>query len=73
MSHWLEDGMNVVQVSFLLGHEQLETTMRYLDISSDEMAKAMATLECESQSSAPKKWKSQNESLKNCVVLSKNR
>jgi len=23
-SHWLEDGMNIVQISFLLGHEQLD-------------------------------------------------
>lgn len=25
-SHWLEDGISIVQISFLLGHEQLETT-----------------------------------------------
>jgi site-specific recombinase XerD len=31
-SHWLEDGMNIVQISFLLGHSQLQTTMVYLDI-----------------------------------------
>ena len=43
-SHWLEDGMNVVQVSFLLGHAQLETTMRYLDISIDDKAKAIYNL-----------------------------
>ncbi len=30
--HWLEDGMNIMQISFLLGHEQLQTTMRYMDI-----------------------------------------
>ena len=46
-SHWLEDGLNVLQVSFLLGHAQLETTMIYLDISTEEKAKAMATLESE--------------------------
>ncbi len=63
-SHWLEDGMNVVQVSFLLGHAQLETTMRYLDISKDEKLKAMATLESEKQSSVPKKWRSSGASLK---------
>ena len=28
-SHWLEDGMNIVQISLLLGHEQLQTTMVY--------------------------------------------
>lgn len=30
-SHWLEDGMNIVQISFLLGHEQIQTTMVYYD------------------------------------------
>lgn len=44
-SHWLEDGMNIVQISFLLGHEQLQTTMAYLDITTDEKAKGLATLE----------------------------
>ena len=33
-SYWLEDGMNIVQISFLLGHEQLQTTMVYLDPES---------------------------------------
>ena len=56
--------MNVVQVSFLLGHAQLGTTMRYLDISKDEKLKAMATLESEKQSSVPKKWRSSGASLK---------
>lgn len=34
-SHWLEDGMNIAQISFLLGHSQLETTMIYLDITTE--------------------------------------
>ena len=36
--------MNIVQISFLLGHEQLQTTMVYLDITAEEKAKALATL-----------------------------
>ncbi len=39
--------MNIVQISFLLGHEQLESTMVYLDITTDDERKALATLECE--------------------------
>ncbi len=39
--------MNIVQISFLLGHEQLETTMVYLDITTDNKRKALATLEYE--------------------------
>jgi site-specific recombinase XerD len=56
-SHWLEDGMNIVQISFLLGHEQLKTTMIYLDITTDEEAKALATLEDENDKNVSKKWK----------------
>jgi site-specific recombinase XerD len=57
-THWLEDGMNIVQISLLLGHEQLDTTMMYLDISNEEKAKALATLEDEKDKSVSKKWKS---------------
>lgn len=55
-SHWLEDGMNIVQISFLLGHAQLQTTMVYLDITTEQETKALATLESESDKSLPKKW-----------------
>jgi len=56
-SHWLEDGMNIVQISFLLGHEQLQTTMVYLDITIEEELKALATLEDENDKKVSKKWK----------------
>ena len=59
----MEDGINVVQVSFLLGHEQLETTMRYLDITTEDKLKALATLEDETQKTIPKKWKNKNGTL----------
>jgi len=39
--------MNIVQISFLLVHEQLQTTMVYLDITIEQEAKALATLESE--------------------------
>ena len=51
-SHWLEDGMNIAQISFLLGHSQLETTMIYLDITTEQEAAALATLEDESDRNA---------------------
>jgi site-specific recombinase XerD len=70
-SHWLEDGINVVQVSFLLGHEQLETTMRYLDITTETKAKALATLENENDKSTPKKWRNPNGTLKNFCGLNR--
>ncbi len=57
-SHWLEDGMNIVQISFLLGHEQLQTTMVYLDITTEQELKALQTLEDENDKKVSKKWKS---------------
>jgi site-specific recombinase XerD len=56
-SHWLEDGMNIVQISFLLGHEQLQTTMVYLDITLEQELKALATFEDENDKKVSKKWK----------------
>lgn len=57
-SHWIEDGVNVLQVSFLLGHANLETTMVYIDVTKEEKAKALATLEGEDETRVAKKWKS---------------
>ena len=57
-THWLEDGMNIVQISFLLGHANVQTTMVYLDISTDAQVMALATLEDESDANLTKKWKS---------------
>ena len=45
--------MNIVQISLLLGHAQLQTTMVYLDITTEQEAKALATLEDENDKSAP--------------------
>jgi len=73
-SHWLEDGMNIVQISFLLGHAQLQTTMVYLDITTEQEAKALATLEDETDKSVSKKWKNVKGSLSDfCGVRSMKR
>ncbi len=63
-SHWLEDGMNIVQISFLLGHEQLQTTMVYLDITTEDEANALATLEGDNEPKTDKKWKRTDGSLR---------
>ena len=55
--------MNIVQISFLLGHANLHTTMIYLDITTEQESKALATLEDENQRDTPKKWKSDSDSL----------
>jgi len=62
-SHWLADGMNLVQISFLLGHAHLETTMVYLDITMEEQTKALATLESEDEGAASKRWRHTDNSL----------
>ena len=62
-SHWLEDGMNIIQISFLLGHEQLQTTMIYLDITTEDEALALATLEDEKGKKVSPKWKKADGSL----------
>ena len=62
-SHWLEDGMNIVQIFFLLGHENLQTTMAYLDITSKQVSDALATLETEKEKAVSPKWKTEDGSL----------
>lgn len=56
-SHWLENGMNIAQISYLLGHECIQATMAYLDITTEQEEKALETLENESQKNMAKKWK----------------
>ncbi|NBI18863.1 integrase [Neglecta sp. X4] len=68
-SHWLEDGINVAQVSFLLGHESLETTMKYLDITSEDKIDALVTLESEKGRNIPKKWKTTDGTLLDFIGL----
>lgn len=62
-THWLEDGINIVQISFLLGHEQLDTTMRYLDITTEQEVAALSTLEEERHKNVKLKWNPQKDSL----------
>ncbi len=58
-SHWLENGMNIAQISYLLGHECIQTTMIYLDITTEQESKALETLEDENQKHKKKKWKTE--------------
>ena len=71
-SHWLEDGMNIVQISFLLGHEQLQTTMVYLDITTEQELAALATLQDEQDRRTTKVWKT-NDGLAGFCGLTANR
>jgi site-specific recombinase XerD len=55
--HWLEDGLNIVIIKELLGHENLNTTMIYVGITTEQESKALAVLEDEEEKGLPKKWK----------------
>lgn len=72
-SHWLEDGMNIVQISYLLGHAQIQTTMVYLDITTEDEAKALATLENEADKNVSRKWNGKTGSLREFCGLSSKR
>lgn len=62
-SEWLDAGMNVIEVQHMLGHEQLATTMRYLDIRMSAKGKAMAALESKDGKKKTKKWRKADGSL----------
>lgn len=70
-SHWLEDGMNIVQILFLLGHSSVETTMVYLDITTEQEMKALATLEDEKNQNVSVKWDSSKDTLSEICGLRK--
>lgn len=56
--HMLEDGVSVAELSKYLGHANIETTMVYLDVSIEQMRKALEKLEKDSNiPDAPKKWR----------------
>jgi site-specific recombinase XerD len=44
-NHWLQDDINIAQISRYLGHESLETTRNYLGISREELEQALAKRE----------------------------
>lgn len=70
-THWLEDGMNVVQISFLLGHSSVETTMVYLDITTEQEMAALATIEGEKNQKVSAKWNPQKDTLSELCGLRK--
>jgi hypothetical protein len=53
----LEDGLNIVIIKELLGHENLNTTLIYTGITTEQESKALAVLEDEEEKGLPKKWK----------------
>lgn len=62
-THMLDNGMNIVQLSKILGHESVETTMQYLDISEEAIKKAMLSIIDDDIRNLPKKWRLANGKL----------
>ena len=62
-SHWLDEGMDIVKISFLLGHEQLQTTMVYLDVSPESVLGAVEALQDEYGKGVKPKWPKDGGSL----------
>lgn len=56
-THWLEDGMNIFQVSKLLGHESVKTTMIYLSYTDKMKEEALRSVEKSSIKDIKAKWK----------------
>ncbi len=56
-THWLEDGVNIVQIQRLLGHESVETTMKYVGISREQMLKALAVMDDTTTKNIEKRYK----------------
>jgi len=56
-SHWLEQHLNIVAIQKLMGHSDINTTMRYIFVSTEQKNQALATLEDDVIKNTGKKWK----------------
>lgn len=65
-NHWLQDDINIAQISRYLGHESLETTRIYIDISREELEQALAKRE-NLIDDQEKKYKNVKEGLKSLI------
>jgi len=65
-SHWLQDDINIAQISRYLGHESLETTRIYIGISREELEQALAKRE-NLIDDQKKKYKNITGGLKNLI------
>lgn len=59
-THLLDDGLNIAQLSKFLGHENISTTMIYLDITEDMKSQAIKTRMNEQIKAIKPKWNKSN-------------
>lgn len=59
-THWLEEGLSLPTIQKLMGHEDIRTTMRYVYVSPQQKAMALATLENKTQKNIAKLWKEED-------------
>lgn len=55
-THLLEDGMNVFQISKMLGHESVDTTMNYLGVTVSMTESAIKKIESTATRNVKPKW-----------------
>ncbi len=67
-THWLDNGINIVQISTILGHSNVNTTMVYLDINLEMKKKALEKIENETISKIPRKWKHGSSLAESCGI-----
>lgn len=62
--HMLEDGISITELSKYLGHADIDTTMIYIDVSIEQMKKAIEKLENESNiPKIEKSWKGKSNEI----------
>lgn len=66
-THWLDDGLNIAQISRLLGHSSIATTMVYLDITDEMKSTAITSRMNEEIKSIKPKWT--NREIKSLLTL----
>lgn len=70
-THLIEHDINILEVSKILHHAQLETTMKYLDITVDEKATQMEKVNGMDDPKLPRKWRNKDGSLKDVLKRTK--
>lgn len=60
----LEDGMNIAQLSTELGHENIQTTMIYLNVKPGMKEKAIMEMQGKNIRQMPKRWKAKESTLR---------